>query len=125
MSLQRSKSALKVIEGLGADIRPVRFPDPAQIIVDWIPNCAVETAVAHLETYPARKSEYGPGLAGLIDTGRALSGLDYQQILLRRNDFRIAARDRPGQGLCGADAKNVVQRPAHQRLHHLQRGLPR
>jgi amidase len=82
------EEALKVIEGLGADIRPVRFPDPAQIIVDWIPNCAVETAVAHLETYPERKSEYGPGLAGLIDTGRALSGLDYQQILLRRNDFR-------------------------------------
>jgi amidase len=82
------EAALEVIKGLGADIRPVRFPDPEQVILDWIPNCAVETAVAHLETYPKRKSEYGPGLAGLIDTGRALSGLDYQQILLRRNDFR-------------------------------------
>ena len=82
------EAALKVVEGLGADIRPVRVPDTEQIIVDWIPNCAVETAVAHLTTYPQRKSEYGPALAGLIDTGHALSGLDYQQILLRRNDFR-------------------------------------
>ncbi len=80
--------ALKVVAELGAEIRPVRFPDAEQVIVDWIPNCAVETAVAHLDTYPARRTEYGPGLAGLIDIGRELSGLDYQKIILRRIDFR-------------------------------------
>jgi len=79
---------LKVIRELGGDIREVAFPNPEQIITDWVPLCAVETAVAHESTYPSRKSEYGPGLAGLIDTGRALSGMDYQKIILRRNDFR-------------------------------------
>jgi len=48
----------------------------------------VEAAVAHEATYPARKDEYGPILASVIETGRALSGLDYQKILLRRLALR-------------------------------------
>jgi amidase len=79
---------LKAVADLGGDIREVRFPDPEQIISDWFPLCGVETAVAHESTYPARKDEYGPGLSGLIDLGRSQSGLDYQKIVLRRNDFR-------------------------------------
>lgn len=81
-------AVLKVIAELGGDIREVVFPDPEQIIADWVPLCGVETAVAHEGTYPSRKDEYGPALAGLIDTGRGLSGMDYQKIILRRNDFR-------------------------------------
>lgn len=78
----------KVIGELGGDIREVAFPDPEQVIADWVPLCGVETAVAHESTYPSRKNEYGPALAGLIDTGRGLSGMDYQKIVLRRIDFR-------------------------------------
>jgi amidase len=59
-----------------------------QAIADWVPNCAVEAAVAHEATYPARKNEYGPILASVIETGRALSGADYQKILLRRLALR-------------------------------------
>ncbi len=43
-------------------------------------------------TYPARKDEYGPALAGLLDLGRAQSGMDYQKIVLRREAFRGAVR---------------------------------
>lgn len=85
---QMLAAVLKVVTDLGGDLREVRFPDPEQIIADWFPLCGVETAVAHEKTYPARKDEYGPGLAGLIDLGRSQSGLDYQKIVLRRNDFR-------------------------------------
>ena len=60
------------------------------MLADWISNCAIETAVAHEETYPSRKAEYGPALAGLIDTGRALSVLEYQKILLRRAAYKGA-----------------------------------
>ncbi len=81
-------AVLSALAELGVELRPVRFPDAQQIVVDWIPACGVETAVAHEATYPARKSEYGAALAGLIDTGRALSGMEYQKIILRRNDFR-------------------------------------
>ena len=80
--------ATEVFRTLGADIVEVRFPDVTQAIADWGPNCAVEAAVAHAATYPARKDEYGPVLASVIEAGRALSGVDYQRILLRRLDLR-------------------------------------
>jgi amidase len=43
--------------------------------------------VVHETTYPARKADYGSGLAGLIELGRAQTGLDYQKIVLHRLDF--------------------------------------
>jgi amidase len=79
--------AMRVVEALGATLVDVAFPDAAQAIADWVPLCAVETAVAHEATYPVREDEYGPGLAGLIDLGRSLSALDYQKLALRRADF--------------------------------------
>ncbi|MGA2127473.1 MAG: amidase [Xanthobacteraceae bacterium] len=81
-------AALETVTELGGDIRDVKFPDSEQELADWFPLCGVETAVAHEATYPARKSEYGPSLSGLIDLGRGVSGLDYQKIMLRRHDFR-------------------------------------
>ncbi len=85
---QMMAAVLKTIAELGGDIREVTFPNPEQAIADWVPLCGVETAVAHEGTYPSRKSEYGPALSGLMDTGRALSAMDYQHIVLRRIDFQ-------------------------------------
>ena len=81
------QEALDVFRGLGAAIRPLTFPSPDHALADWGPNCAVETAVAHEATFPSRRDDYGPGLAGFIDAGRALSGPEYQKILLRRRNF--------------------------------------
>lgn len=78
---------LGVVGSLGAEMREIRFPDPSAVVADWTPYCAIETATAHEATYPARKPQYGPGLAGLIDTGRQLSAMDYQKMILRRLDF--------------------------------------
>jgi amidase len=80
--------AIEVFRTLGATIVDVQFPDVTQAIADWVPNCAVEAAVAHEATYPARKDQYGSILASVIEAGRALSGVDYQKILLRRLDLR-------------------------------------
>ena len=85
--------AIRVVTELGGDIREVNFPDPEQVIADWFPLCGMETAVAHEATYPSRKKEYGPGLAGLIELGLAQRGVDYQKIVLHRTAFagRVAA----------------------------------
>lgn len=93
MMLRSTQEAIRVLTGLGAQIVQVRFPDTDQILRDWLPHCAVETAVAHEATFPSRRSEYGPGLAGLIDLARGVSAAAYQKILLRRRDFagRVAA----------------------------------
>lgn len=80
--------AIEAFRALGAEIVDVRFPDVTQAIADWVPNCAVEAAGAHETTYPTRKAEYGPVLASVIEAGRALSGIEYQKILLRRMELR-------------------------------------
>ncbi|SCB36440.1 amidase [Rhizobium hainanense] len=81
-------SSVEVIKALGGDIREVAFPDIEAVLADWLAACAAETAVAHEATYPGRKEEYGPGLAGVIDVGRNLSAMELQKVILRRNDFR-------------------------------------
>jgi amidase len=83
---------LRVAADLGAKIKEINFPDPKTVIDDWFPLCGIEVAVAHEDTYPARKDEYGPALAGLLDLGRQQSGMDYQKIVLRREAFRGAVR---------------------------------
>ena len=81
------REVLKVVETCGGSVRELVFPETAQAIADWTPLCAVETAVAHEATFPARRAEYGPGLAALIDMGRALSATEYQKLALRRADL--------------------------------------
>lgn len=80
--------AARVFADLGSQMVEIRFPEVEQIVADWSPNCAVEAAVAHEKTYPARADDYGPVLASVIEAGRALSGVDYQKILMRRMAFR-------------------------------------
>lgn len=80
--------ALRAFLELGAEAVEVRFPDVAQVVADWVPNCAVEAAVAHKATYPAHKEQYGSILASVVEAGHALSGIEYQEILLRRKAFR-------------------------------------
>jgi amidase len=91
--VRSAQEALRVLTSLGADMRHVKMPPVDGVLRDWAPHCAVETAVAHEATFPARRSEYGPGLAGLIDSARGISATGYQKILLRRRDFsgRLAA----------------------------------
>ena len=78
------KHALAVLEKLGAQIVPVTLPEVGELVESWVPHCAVEAAVAHTHTFPARRAEYGPMLAGLLDLGNQLTATDYQRMLLQR-----------------------------------------
>ena len=79
--------ALAVLKAMGADLRPVTFPDTDVVVAEWSAHCGVETAYAHRDTYPKHKDRYGSALAGLIDLGHSLSATAYQEILLHRHDF--------------------------------------
>lgn len=87
------EQAREVFGALGAELRTVSFPDPQDVIRDWGPQCAVETAVAHEATFPSQRAAYGPGLAGFIDMGRRVNALDLQKVWRRRRAFagRVAA----------------------------------
>lgn len=88
-----AEEAAAVFAQLGCELRDVAFPSPGQVAGDAVLLCAVEAAAAHGSTYPARAGEYGPVLAGLLDTGRKADGLAIAKIARRRADFsgRVAA----------------------------------
>lgn len=75
------------LEKLGAELKEVVFPSLDQIVRDAVLLCAVEAAVAHESTFPARANEYGPVLAGLLQLGRGLDGLTVAKIHQRRTVF--------------------------------------
>ncbi len=54
----------------------------------WAPFCAIETAFVHRDTYPARKAEYGPTLAGFIDAGRSADPLTIARSNIERDRFK-------------------------------------
>ena len=80
--------ALDSLQRLGAQIETVSFPAPEQGVEDWVPLCAVETALAHADTFPSRREEYGPSLAALIELGSGMRATDYQRLLARRSELR-------------------------------------
>jgi amidase len=79
------REARSVLEGRGATVKEVRLPDPEPVMKAWGTYCAVETAIAHAATYPARASEYG-GLRNLIDAGRSVGGVE----LMKAHHARLA-----------------------------------
>jgi amidase len=78
---------LRTLVALGATPVAVTMPQVDAVVSGWVAHCGVEAAVAHSATFPIRRSEYGPVLAALLDGGLALSGTDYQRILLARAEF--------------------------------------
>jgi amidase len=80
--------AAETFRALGAQMTQVAVPEVTQAAIDWAPACALEAAVAHQATYPARKTEYGTVLASVLEAGHAVSALDYQALRLRRMELR-------------------------------------
>ena len=75
------------LSDLGWRVVEVQAPDFMTVAADWSALCGVETALAHADTYPARKDEYGPVLAGLIEVGRTVDVLELERMQQRRRHF--------------------------------------
>ncbi len=102
------RECLAVLKAAGATLVPVSFPDTAPALTAWTPLCTAEVAAYHAANYPSRAAEYGPGLAGLLDTGIATSGIDYALA----HDVRQIFRGQLARLFAGVD---VVIAPAFQR----------
>lgn len=77
------REAIDAFGALGIRVVPMAMPSDEGIFDAWNAICMAECAVAHAETYPARAAEYGP-LAGILETGRAVSGLALAAAMQRR-----------------------------------------
>jgi amidase len=70
---QAIEAALKLLEGQGAVITPVRMPDLSDLVPTWAAICGAEIAAAHAATYPSRAAEYGPYLREFLAMGGSVT----------------------------------------------------
>ena len=84
------RDALTVLTDLGADVIEVRMPEYRILADNWVITCGMDCARAHAAIYPAHKDEYGPALAGLIETGRNATSDRYESLEQERSRFRAA-----------------------------------
>ena len=83
------REALRIFESLGARIVEVTLPASYRPLVSgWGLTTGVECARAHARYFPARRSEYGPALAALLDFGLASSSASYRALEGLRRQFR-------------------------------------
>ena len=80
--------AAEILAGAGARVREIRMPDAGPLIDGWAVTCGVEAALAHAETFPSRRQEYGPVLAALLDLGLRSRGTEYAALERERERYR-------------------------------------
>src|SRR5262249_8732666 len=68
------EAACAALVARGARLVGVTMPSPDRMLEGWVSLCAVEAAVAHRATWPARAADYGPELGALIEQGLGISG---------------------------------------------------
>ena len=91
--VQTVRDALAVLHDIGATSVETRIPDATALIDGWSITCGVECARAHADTYPARKEEYGPALAALIELGLRAGTDEYDALERERATFRAGLSD--------------------------------
>ena len=75
------KEVIAVYTSLGAEIVPVTFPYDPDTNQHWTALCGIEVLLAHADTWPAQKSEYGPVLTDLLSYGEGLSASEVGEAL--------------------------------------------
>lgn len=85
--VQTWKAAAEVLELLGAELRSITFPDWEEAVGYWPTLCAAETAWAHRDFHPSRKSEYGTVLSEFIEKGQRTSAVELAGANISRLEF--------------------------------------
>lgn len=70
------KSTASLLGDLGVVRRSVRLPFTSAVVEAWTVLAAAGAAASHEDTYPPRAAQYGRALRGLLDAGRAFSGME-------------------------------------------------
>ncbi|MGA0601253.1 amidase [Caulobacter sp. KR2-114] len=81
------EAAVETLTALGVRVVAIEAPESGDLAANWVRLCAVETAVIHAGTYPSRASEYGPELAGMIESGLRAKPATITALNKRRRTF--------------------------------------
>ena len=85
---QSLRSSLEVMASLGAEMVAVQVSDLDAVGACYLPLSGVQTAVAHAETYPSKREDYGKALSDIIEKGRSLSATEFHRHQLLLLNFR-------------------------------------
>ena len=81
-------AAVRVLEGLGADIVEITLPKMEEYLAMWPVICSAEAVAAHAATYPSRRDDYGLWFRDWLDMGARVTGAEYA----RANNLRAALK---------------------------------
>jgi amidase len=82
------RDAIEVLRSCGAQLIEIEMPDATPLTTGWAITTAVECAMAHAEAFDARRKDFGPVLAGLIESGRTIPAQAYAAQERARERFR-------------------------------------
>ena len=88
--VQVVRDALDMLQARGASIVEAQMPRCDDLVAGWAITCGADCALAHAATWPARASDYGPQLNGLLELGSKASATDYARLERARIRFRGA-----------------------------------
>ncbi|MDP6822574.1 MAG: amidase [Dehalococcoidia bacterium] len=78
-------AGVRVMEGLGAEIMPVKMPARLREYMSaWPVICSSEAAAAHAETFPSRSEHYGPFFRQWLTNGASHTATELAQAQLLR-----------------------------------------
>ncbi|RKU25683.1 Asp-tRNA(Asn)/Glu-tRNA(Gln) amidotransferase GatCAB subunit A [Candidatus Poribacteria bacterium] len=77
---------VNILENLGAEIVDVELPCMDEYVLAWPTICTAEAVLAHKDTYPSRRDEYGPWFQGWLDMGAGITGAQYAEANNLRNE---------------------------------------
>ncbi|MEO1687258.1 MAG: amidase, partial [Pseudomonadota bacterium] len=78
------EAAAAAFESLGARIAPMTMPDAGGLMDAWSAICGIECLIAHRETWPARRDEYGPGLVAVLEGAQDIPAMAVGDAMQRR-----------------------------------------
>ena len=74
----------RVMEGLGAQLVPVKMPQTKKYCDAWSTLCAAEALAAHSSHFPSRSDEYGPWFRNWLEKGVGVTGVQYANAYFQR-----------------------------------------
>jgi aspartyl-tRNA(Asn)/glutamyl-tRNA(Gln) amidotransferase subunit A len=105
-AIESVRTAIAAMESAGADVREVDFPQAIKYATTYGPVMFSDAIAYHEQYYPARKSEYSPQVAFLLDLGVQTTGGQMAKSL------RVLQTARAGEADAVLDGVDVLAVPS-------------
>lgn len=94
MLVKSIQNAVQILENSGAKIVPIKMPGDKKEMDDmWNIISAKEAVIAHRETYPSKKDEYGLYFQDYLDFGQSISEDQYVNAMKYRENISAQFKD--------------------------------